>query len=368
VGVDSFGSYLAGGISAHFSDMLGNHQLGVAAQATGTIQDLGGQVTYLNRSRRWILGGSVDYIPYRFGSFGQSLGAIDGQGVLIEQRLIERQTSASAAAIAAYPFSRASRLELTGGVQHVGFSRELQTAVFSPITGELLSDTEEELQSPDSLTLGFAGAALVYDTSVFGVTSPILGRRFRFDVMQSTGTLTYSGVLADFRQYVMPFRPVTFAFRGLHYARYGADADDPRLDTNYLGYPQLVRGYDIDSFEASECRPGPAGQCQAFDQIVGTRMLVGNAEVRVPLWSLFGGGDFYGPLPVELAGFADVGVAWDSQTSPRFAGGDREPVRSVGAALRVNVFGYMVAEIDYVRPLDRPRKGWFWQFTLQPGF
>lgn len=367
-GVDSFGSYLAGGISAYFSDMLGNRQLGVAVQASGTVQDVGGQVLYLDRSRRWILGGTLEYLPYRFGSFGQALGVIDGQEVLIEQSLMERQTNSSAAAIAAYPFNQASRLELTGGVQRVGFSRQIETALFSPLTGDLISEDRQDLPSPDSVTLGFAGAALVYDTSVFGVTSPILGRRFRFDVTQAGGSLTYTSALADFRQYFMPFRPVTLAFRGLHFGRYGGDSDDPRLQTSYLGYPQLVRGYDVNSFEARECRPGPAGECQAFDQTVGSRMLVGNAEVRVPLWAAFGGNDFYGPLPVELAAFADIGVAWDDRSSPAFAGGDREAVRSVGAAIRVNAFGYAVVQIDYVRPLDRPSRGWFWQFTLQPGF
>ena len=41
---------------------------------------------------------------------------------------------------------------------------------------------------------------------------------------------------------------------------------------------------------------------------------------------------------------------------------------SFGAAMRVNVLGFMVAEIDYVRPLDRPGRGWLWQFSLRPGF
>ena len=45
-----------------------------------------------------------------------------------------------------------------------------------------------------------------------------------------------------------------------------------------------------------------------------------------------------------------------------------EPVVSVGAAMRINVFGFAVAEIDYVRPLDRPGRGWLWQFNLRPGF
>jgi hypothetical protein len=61
-------------------------------------------------------------------------------------------------------------------------------------------------------------------------------------------------------------------------------------------------------------------------------------------------------------------VAWTGDLKPSFAGGDRDWVRSVGAALRVNVFGYAVAELDYVRPLDRPDRGWLWQFNLLPGF
>ena len=51
-----------------------------------------------------------------------------------------------------------------------------------------------------------------------------------------------------------------------------------------------------------------------------------------------------------------------------FAGIDRKWVRSVGAAARVNLMGFAVAEIDYVRPLDRPGRGWMWQFNLSPGF
>jgi hypothetical protein len=43
-------------------------------------------------------------------------------------------------------------------------------------------------------------------------------------------------------------------------------------------------------------------------------------------------------------------------------------VRSVGALMRVNLLGFAVAQIDYSRPLDRPGRGWMWQFSLRPGF
>jgi hypothetical protein len=61
-------------------------------------------------------------------------------------------------------------------------------------------------------------------------------------------------------------------------------------------------------------------------------------------------------------------VAWGSNTRTFTASGDSQPVGSVGAAARVNIFGFAVAEVDYVHPLDRPGRGWLWQFNLIPGF
>ena len=71
-------------------------------------------------------------------------------------------------------------------------------------------------------------------------------------------------------------------------------------------------------------------------------------------------------LPAEV--FADAGVAWTKDNRPSFAGGDREWVRSAGVAVRANLLGYAIAELAYVRPFDRSRRGWVWQFGLMPGF
>jgi len=43
-------------------------------------------------------------------------------------------------------------------------------------------------------------------------------------------------------------------------------------------------------------------------------------------------------------------------------------VFSAGAGLRINLLGFAVAELDLVRPFQRPEKGWVWQLQLQPGF
>ena len=166
----------------------------------------------------------------------------------------------------------------------------------------------------------------------------------------------------------MPLRPYTIALRGMYYGRLGDGASDERLPALFIGYPGLVRGYDQNSFESSECVGTVTGSCPVFDRLIGSRVAVANAELRFPIWGAFSRSQFYGPLPVEAALFTDAGIAWGHSDRSGFAPGDNQPVVSVGAALRVNVLGFAVAEIDYVRPLDRPQRGWLWQFSLRPGF
>ncbi len=116
----------------------------------------------------------------------------------------------------------------------------------------------------------------------------------------------------------------------MHYGRYGASAEDNRLIPMFLGYPEFVRGYGVDSFSAGEC--GTGSSCPTYDQLVGSRMLVGNIELRFPLLRPFGVSDrMYGPLPVEVAFFLDGGVTWNRGQKPSFFnGGTREPVTSGG--------------------------------------
>lgn len=368
IGVDRFGTYAAGGISFVFSDFLNDHMVGAIVQSTSRIQETGAQAMYLNRKSRWNWGVVVEHLPYVTGGYGQGLAVIDGQQTIVQETVRVTQLNSGASAIAQYPFSKVERAEFAVGARRIGFDAEVETQFFSPFTGQLLDQQREELPRPDAINMGEASAALVYDSSIFGATSPLVGRRYRFEYSQLAGTLTYRGVLADYRRYFMPVRPFTFAVRGLHYGRYGADAEDLRLTPLFLGYQGLVRGYDFGSFDANECESVDLRTCEAFDRLNGSRVAVASAELRFPLLGLFSRKSFYGPFPIEMALFADAGLAWTSDTKPSFAGGERDWVRSAGVALRVNVLGFAVAEFDYVRPLDRSRRGWLWQFGLTPGF
>ena len=368
IGADQFGTYAAGGISFLFSDMLGEHMIGATIQSTSRIEDTGASAMYLNRKSRWNWGFLVEHLPYTTGGFGQGLTVVDGQQAVVQQSLRVTQINSGASLLAQYPFSRVQRVEFSGGVRRIGFDAEVETQFFDARTGLMFDEQVEELPRPDALNLGEATAALVHDSSIFGATSPLVGRRYRFEYSQMAGSLTYGGVLADYRRYFMPARPFTFALRGLHYGRYGGDAEDSRLPPLFIGYQGLVRGYDYGSFDANECNSVDFSTCDAFDQLEGSRVAIASAEFRFPLLGLFSRRSFYGPFPIELAFFGDAGLAWSSDTKPSFAGGDRDWVRSAGVALRANLLGFAIAEFDYVRPFDRSRKGWIWQFGLTPGF
>ena len=370
VGADPFGKYASGGVAFLWSDMLGNHELGTTVYASSHIEEAGGAVLYLNRVRRWNWGVIGERTPWVTGTLTQSIETGNGQTSVVQQQHLITQTNNAFTALVQYPFSRVRRVEFSGGVQHIGFTERLDTQVFDPSTGELLEQTSQTQPGAPGLNLAAGTGAFVYDSSVFGATSPILGQRYRIELSQVTGSIVYAGVLADYRRYFMPVRPFTIAVRALHYGRYGSGGEDLRLPPLFLGYPSLVRGYDVNSFDATECVNDGFGGCQTFDRLMGSRISVGNVELRFPLVGLFNRHDLYGPLPIELAVFGDIGQAWSSGTTTQFGvmAGSNQWVRSVGVAARVNLLGFAVGEVDFVHPLDRPTRGWLWEFNLIPGF
>lgn len=365
----ALGTTVNGGVAMQFSDLLNAHQVTavVGAQA-GSLRDVGGEVTYLNRTTRWNLGTALSWVPYVSGSFSQQLVQVDGRTVVLEQAQLLRQTSRQALALAYYPFNRAARLEFEGGLRSISFDRETTTRVFA-LNGQLLDDVTEDVDGPGALNFVQTTSAFVYDTSIFGVASPLVGARARLEVSPTFGSLRFTELLADLRRYVTPVRPLTVAARLLHVGRYGRDGEDLRLSPLYLGYPTLVRGYDVSSFSADECIADGTSDCPAFEQLVGSRLVVGSLEVRAPLVGLFSGRLDYGALPVEVFAFGDAGLAWAAGDSVTFTRqGDRRWVRSAGAGLRANAFGAAVLELAMTKPFDRPDRGWRLVFNVVPGF
>ena len=368
IAADRFGTYVGGGITLYWSDMLGDHNLVTMAQLNGRVQDFAALVAYGNRKSRLNWGVGAQQIPFILQGYGLGRDPSDSTQV-IEQIERFKQTNREVSAFAAYPFNRSLRIEASAGVQSISWDDELTERRYRYIDGGFISEQKFHLPVPPGLTVFNPTAALVHDNSFFGATSPILGDRWRLEVDPSFGSLQYVTLLGDYRRYIMPVRPFTLAARLLHVGRYGRSSEDNRMYPLLLAYPSLVRGYDLYSFTASECTGGTLTSCPVFDQLVGSKILVGNLELRFPPLGLLGvGGGYYGFLPIEAGIFYDAGVAWDNSAKPEIFGGTRKIVSSTGVSFRMNLFGFAIGQMDLVHPFERPQKNWMVRFSLTEGF
>jgi Tol biopolymer transport system component len=356
------GTQFSGGASAYFSDMLGNQSIGVALMASGQLRDIGGQVQYLNTARRWNWGVGVGRTPVVY-----SYGAYTNTGV--EYQLYHVAID-NASLIAQYPLSQTRRIEFSTGYTHYGYSIQSIQQGFDG------SSNQRDLAAPPGLGLSQASVAFVGDASSFGFTSPISGSRYRFEVTPTVGTLKFQTVLADYRKYVF-MKPFTLAVRGMHYGMYGKDAESDRIGSVFLGDGSLVRGYSYSSYSDNDCVTSGSGNlagstCPSFDRLLGSKVALANAELRIPLFGTSGFGLISSPLPpIEIAPFVDAGVAWTKNSGPVWnlaSTGDRTPVMSTGIATRINLFGFAVFEVYYAHPFQREGKSGVWGLNLQPGW
>jgi outer membrane protein assembly factor BamA len=166
-----------------------------------------------------------------------------------------------------------------------------------------------------------------------------------------------------------------FATRALYFGRIGRDAEQFRI---FAGSTDLIRGNTSGSYRRNECLNADDAQtetgCVELDRLVGTQVGLASAELRLPLLNPSFGTPAAIP-PLELALFYDIGLAWDENSTlkwKRNAGDDpirvRTPLKTLGASLRTNLFGFAIARLDYSIPQDRPRVKGLWTFSLGPTF
>jgi outer membrane protein assembly factor BamA len=218
--------------------------------------------------------------------------------------------------------------------------------------------------------------ALAHDRTLFGSVGPFAGSRWRIQYAPTFGEWAFHAGTFDYRQYIF-VRPFTLAFRGFFFGRYGGAAD---TFPNFLGNPDLIRGYTQGSIWNRECRntleANTRTGCSALDQLIGSKIAVANVELRFPLASnvtLLGVA-----LPtVHGALFFDVGMTWNETSIVKWqreTGDDpfqvRAPLRSWGGSIRANVFGLVILRADYTRPLDRAPEydQPYWTISLGPTF
>ena len=381
VGVGTYGTGIGGTVAAYWSDVLGRQTVGFTMEGGvssgyGAVADqIGAEVDYLNQAKRFNWGATLTHIPYvtAFTTAGQQVVNINGQQVLADVIQQERQIIRfdDVSALAQYPFSTTRRIEGTVGIQHQSQRFDVETLV--AVGDQIISDQVQRLGDSFSINLFRASAAFVGDSSVFGFISPVRGTRYRYEVEELTGDLHFQTALADWRKYFF-MRPVTFAVRALHYGRYGPDAEDSRLYPLYIGQDALVRGYDIGSIGLGECgaQVNTTGACPVFDRLIGSRIAVANAELRIPLLGTREFGLVNAPyLPTELEVFGDSGLAWNKGDHPRLRfvrnTDARVPVFSVGVGVRI-LLSYIPLEFYVAKPFQRPDKGNVYGFNIMPGW
>lgn len=371
-----YGTGMAGGVNLLFGDMLGENQLYIGVMLNGELQDFGGQAAYLNRKSRFAWGGAISHIPFRFVTFQRAIDTIPDTDILARKdtynlyRIFKEQASV----FSYYPFSKMTRIEGSASFNYYSFRLDRYNYYFDQYNRQYNVDPRERnvAGAGDPFAMQEVSLAYVGDDSSFGLTAPMRGYRYRFEVQQTFGRINMTSVLTDARKYLY-LKPLTLAFKAFHYSRLGKDASNNLMPPLYLGYESLIRGYTYRAILNSNSEG-------IYNDLQGSKMFLSNFEIRLP---------FTGPerlaliksrfLFTDLNLFVDAGVTWgDYRTFNRTTGSyseesrrlkDSKIITSLGISTRINVFGQLILEPYFAFPmqLEGKTKGVF-GINFTPGW
>jgi Tol biopolymer transport system component len=378
----AYGTGMAGGVSAIFSDMLGQHQLYTALSLNGEVYDFGGYAAYFNQKHRIGWGTSLSHIPYTNYYQGEitdvlTVGDEDYQVPnykIYTVRMFEEKLGV----FAAYPFSKRLRAEIGGSLAHYSYRITSSTLAYNGYYWDYVNDLYKvKEESPEGFNFHEINTAFVGDNSVFGLTAPLKGQRYRIGIRRYFGKQTLNTFTLDYRKYFYA-KPVTFAFRFSHFNRFGEDAEltyydkDGVLPPMYLGYDFYVRGYSYTAlFESLLQDPNSLW----YNDLMGSKMIVSSFEIRLPFTgperlSLIKSGVFF----TDLNLFVDSGIIWNSGNQLAWKRDDTDhnikyPIFSTGLSLRINLFGQIIIQPYYAFPLSLKtgNKAYF-GLNFYPGF
>lgn len=394
VSTSRFGTGMQGGVMGMFSDIVGQNQIIANLSINGEIQDFGGMAAYINQASRINWGGAISHIPYITGFMTRDVITENNQDFLVDRTNILRTFEDQIQLFGAYPFNKAHRFELGGAVSRYSYRVDRFNNYYylngNTITGYAGSDREkvstDEIENSlgtrlQSFNIFQTSAYFVGDNSIFGVTAPLDGFRYRIGAERYYGDYSFTAVAVDLRKYFR-IKPVTIAVRAYNYMRLGRDGEN--LYPLYAGYNYLIRGYEPNSFYNNQSL-----NTSAFDinQLSGSKLAVFNFEFRIP----FTGPKKLAQIPsnflfTDLNLFFDAGVAWTEDTEVKFKSQpsatrigyypngqpyliERVPALSAGISVRVNLFGAMILEPYYAFPFTRKDvNGGVFGLTFAPGW
>ena len=372
---DNYGRGLYGRGGVILADLLGNNQLVLAGQVNGRLSEafLLGAYTNLGNRLQYTVG--VAQSPYFFIQ-GYGLTPYgDGSSNFVETYEVARYIVREAFAIGMRPSNRFNRMEVGVSANNVARSIALYSRGVDGLTGYGTQWFVDSIVNYPGLNYIAPYAAYVSDNSLFGYTGPIAGRRYRLQVQPVIGGLRWTEFSADYRRYV----PVLFNFLTVAWRTQGSIGigRDEMVFPKYLGRADYVRGYDREQYAAQFCGGIFSDQSSCnVTELLGSRFLLGNVELRFPLVRRFDLGVIPISLPpVDGLFFFDAGIAWEKGQSISLSRPvnydqdlQRYLLRSYGMGIRMNLFGYALLRADYAIPLDRGARRGYWVLTLGPSF
>ncbi|MBU8891989.1 MAG: hypothetical protein KOO66_04375 [Bacteroidales bacterium] len=352
VAQSSYGTFISGGVSLLFSDMLKHHQIYTMLNINGEVYDFGGQLAYINSKNRITLGGSFSHYPYRgmyYSIFPDTLS--NGTLINVTNYSLVRIFEENLSFFSQYPLS--SKLRFEGGLSYARYSYRIDSLnYYYTQNWYYLGQSKGKVENvPEPFNVGSSYIAFVGDDSDFGITSPLNGYRYRIQVGQMFDNYNITSLSFDLRKYFY-FRPLNLSFRALHYGRYGKDANG--LYPIFLSNEYLIRGYNFNAIYSSNQLFSDEGL--SLSRINGSKVLVINSEIRIPFTgikrlSLIKSKYLYSDIVL----FFDAGVSWTKDKFPWLSTSDIRfywnptpdyytPIYSLGASLRINLFGYAILE------------------------
>ncbi len=369
---DNYGRGVYGGTAIVLSDMVGDKRLAIAGGVNGRLSEAQLFTMYSNLGGRFQWAAGLQQSPYFFLS---GFSQVFASPYLIQTQAISRYIARSAFGLGLYPLNRFTRFEYGASFNNVDRSLMYVTQIYDLSSGASTGWLIDSIVNGSSLNYVSPYAAFVSDNALMGATGGIYGRRYRLQVEQTAGNVSWTTLSADARRYdALIFSVLTFATRFAANVSIGPDED---AFPKYIGRPDFVRGYDRETYESADCGFSVTDPeaCSAL-QLLGSRVMYANAELRFPLVRRFD----LGLLPVSLPPldglvFYDFGVAWSRGQSLRLSRPEnydftveRYPLRSYGFGLRLNLFNIALVRWDYAIPLDGVSRRGYWIWTLGQSF
>ncbi len=307
-----------------FSDVLGNHNMQIAANFYRSIKDSDLFFIYWYLKKRTNIG--IGLFQYQNNYLLFQPTSINSRDEFVTR------TYRGFQGVLSRPFSKFNRVEV--GFKGIFINDDI-------FRQDFINPGMFTFQGTDNLFYMAPTFALVHDNTLWGYTGPISGGRAKLEVEKAFHDIDYTMVIGDWRKYYNLRQRYVFALRVIGAMSNGSDPLAFRI-----GGPYTLRGLN-------------------YGELQGTRIGLTNIEFRFPLIEQLSLGF---PLPLTFRNirgvfFLDVGGAWfrvNGEEVFKPFSGDGSFVRledlkaGYGFGVRVNL-GFFILRYDLAQPTDFTR-------------